>query len=778
MGKELSFTVENKKLKQRILELEKELANSNSNNVLLENKSKYGVKYKTILEGINDSAFVQPLQKEGYANFIEVNQVACKKLGYTREELLNMTVNNITTVSEAKLYSSHEIYKKLLTKKKVTFETIHIRKDGKKIDVEITASIFELDGKHIIMSVAKDITERKKQKKWLKKNEYILNETQKLSKIGGWEYRLHDKRVIWTDELFNIYGIPVGKIPIGDEGVKFYHKDYVESVNNAFNKCLETGEEYDLVARFINGKGHKMWVRTSGKPIWNNGEITKLVGNIADVTEQTEMAIKLKENEEKFSKAFYNNPVAMLLINVVTGKRVDVNKSYLNILGFSKEEFLSANPFKNSLWVNPEYVKNDIKQLIKDRIIIDSVIDVKTKSGKIVNLLGTGSMLDIGDGNLAIMSFVDITERKKNELEIVKLTNAIKQSPVSIVITNTAGDIEYVNPKFIKVTGYSFKEVINQNPQVLKYGLQKEDFYKELWDTISSGNDWKGEFQNKKKNGELYWESAIISPVKDKTGKITNYIAVKEDITEKKKMIEEIILSKEQAESASKMKSIFLAQMSHEIRTPINAMVSMASLLKYDFEENADEDQLMSFDILDRAGARIIRTVDLLLNLSEIQTGTYETTLEPVDIYSGILSSIVAENRKIAEKKNIKLSINSNTPETELIADSYTVNQIFVQLIENAIKYTKEGAVNIKIERNESEQLVVEVTDTGIGIDTEYLPKIFNPFTQEEMGYTRRFDGNGIGLTLVKEYCKLNNAIVEVESEKGVGSTFRVTFQK
>ncbi len=299
-----------------------------------------------------------------------------------------------------------------------------------------------------------------------------------------------------------------------------------------------------------------------------------------------------------------------------------------------------------------------------------------------------------------------------------------------------------------------------------------------MWNTITSGNIWKGEFHNKKKNGESYWESAIISPVKDKTGKIINYIAVKEDITERKKMLEEMILSKEQAESANKMKSIFLAQMSHEIRTPINAMVSMASLLKYDFEENADEDQLMSFDILDRAGARIIRTVDLLLNLSEIQTGTYETTLEPVDIYSGILSSIVAENRKIAEKKNIKLSINSNTLEAELIADSYTVNQIFVQLIENAIKYTKEGVVNIKIERNESEQLVVEVTDTGIGIDAEYLPKIFNPFTQEEMGYTRKFDGNGIGLTLVKEYCKLNNAIVEVESKKGVGSTFRVTFQK
>ncbi len=352
MGKELSFTVENKKLKQRILELEKELANSNSNNVLLENKSKSGVRYKTILEGINDSVFVQPLQKEGYANFIEVNQVACKKLGYTREELLNMAVNNITTVREAKLYSSHQIYKKLLTKKKVTFETIHIRKDGKKIDVEITASMFELDGKHIIMSVAKDITERKKQKKWLKKNEYILNETQKLSKIGGWEYRLHDKRVIWTDELFNIYGIPIGKIPPPKEWLKFYHKDYVKILSNLFNKCVTQGEKYDIEAPFVNAKGKQMWVRTIAKPIYKNNNVYKIIGNV-----------------------------------------------------------------------------------------------------------------------------VDITKKKKNELEIVKLTNAIKQSPVSIVITNTTGDIEFVNPKFIEVTGYDFNEVTNQNPRVLKSGLQSEDFY-------------------------------------------------------------------------------------------------------------------------------------------------------------------------------------------------------------------------------------------------------------------------------------------------------------
>jgi len=200
----------------------------------------------------------------------------------------------------------------------------------------------------------------------------------------------------------------------------------------------------------------------------------------------------------------------------------------------------------------------------------------------------------------------------------------------------------------------------------------------------------------------------------------------------------------------------------------------MSSLLRYDFEENANEDQLMSFDIIDKAGGRIIRTVDLLLNLSEIQAGTYEMDLTKFDIVTDVLSTLISEYKKLAKKKNIKLSIARSIEDTELVADSYTVNQIFTQLIDNAIKYTEEGEVTLKINRNDSDQLVVEIADTGIGIDESYLPNLFKPFSQEEMGYTRKFEGNGIGMALVNKYCELNNAKIEVESEKGVGSIFRV----
>ena len=251
---------------------------------------------------------------------------------------------------------------------------------------------------------------------------------------------------------------------------------------------------------------------------------------------------------------------------------------------------------------------------------------------------------------------------------------------------------------------------------------------------------------------------------------------VSERTAELKESNKNLIVAKEKAEIADSFKSIFLAQMSHEIRTPINIMVSYASLLQSDLDENSDESLIHGLKSISTAGNRLVRTTDLIINLSEIQSGNYKADFTKIDINLDVLAGIFFNFNEVAKNKNIKLNLLVETEDTKLVADLYTLNQIFSQIIENAIIFTDSGSITIKVSKKSGDSLVVEIIDTGIGISDEYLKDIFVPFSQEEMGYTRKYDGNGIGLALVEKYCKLNNATIEVESKKGIGSTFRVIF--
>lgn len=421
--------------------------------------------------------------------------------------------------------------------------------------------------------------------------------------------------------------------------------------------------------------------------------------------------------------------------------------------------------------VNRVLIEHNVIGLANHTILI-------SKDGTEYNIADSAAPIkDINNNVLGVvLVFRDITteykmldDLRKSKERYSRLSSLTYEG----ILIHRNGIAKDVNKALEKITGYSSDELIGQNIiQLLIPEKYHEMVIKNQQQNITKAYEIEG-IRKDGKNFPLEVESKLID-LGD--GNSNTRVTAIRDITEKKAMMYELVKSKKNAENANKMKDIFLAQMSHEIRTPINALVSMASLLRYDFEEIATEDQIMSFDIIDRAGGRIIRTVDLLLNLSEIQAETYEANMTRFDLYADVLSSVVTENRKIAEKKNIKLTLNCSTPDTELIADSYTVNQIFSQLIDNAIKYTKMGDVKIIIRTNSENKLVVEIKDTGIGIDEKYLPNLFEPFSQEEMGFTRKYEGNGIGMALVKKYCELNKAKIEVESIKDVGSTFRIIF--
>jgi PAS domain S-box-containing protein len=192
----------------------------------------------------------------------------------------------------------------------------------------------------------------------------------------------------------------------------------------------------------------------------------------------------------------------------------------------------------------------------------------------------TSLIIDENNKPVGILGITrDITERRQITNELRKLSRAVEQSPVSVVITDTEGIIEYVNPKFSQITGYSLDEIKGKNPRILKSGKTSKEEYKNLWDNITSGKEWIGEFYNKRKDGTFYWESAAISPVVNNEGKVIHFLAIKEDITEKKKTRQELIKAKEKAEESDRLKTAFLHNISHEIRTPMNAIIGFSEFL-------------------------------------------------------------------------------------------------------------------------------------------------------------------------------------------------------
>ena len=266
------------------------------------------------------------------------------------------------------------------------------------------------------------------------------------------------------------------------------------------------------------------------------------------------------------------------------------------------------------------------------------------------------------------------------------------------------------------------------------------------------------------------------SIVKDDSGKPIALIGVAKDITEVKKSREELIRAKEDAEKSDRLKTEFLAQMSHEIRSPLNAVLNFTDVIKEEVGCNGVETLETAFSAIDSASKRIIRTVDSILNMSELQLGTYHVYPEKSDLVS-IMKNLVREFKSSADSKKLDIEFNCEMESAIILTDDYAVKQIFANLIDNAIKYTNKGGVAVSLTKNKDFGYVANVSDTGIGISKEFLPYLFDPFRQEEQGYTRTFEGSGLGLSLTVKYCQLIDAKIEVESKKNKGTTFTVVLK-
>lgn len=486
-------------------------------------------------------------------------------------------------------------------------------------------------------------------------------------------------------------------------------------------------------------------------------------------------------------------------------------------------------------------------------------------------------------------------EQQEFESQIKLLSKAIEQSSVIVIITDRNNIIQFVNKRFFEITGYSEAEVYGKSPRILKSGYHSDEFYKNMWSALSEGKEWRGELLNKDKNGKTYWVSSTISPIFGSKGEITNYIAIQEDITEKRKLLSEIeysekklrttwessidgmrltdengiiidvnqalcnlygverekligrpfyylvknykggglkafynnikngkidkikeysyeletgkslnveltnsiiklddgklylfsifrditekkkiikdlIEAKEKAEEMNRLKSQFFANMSHELRTPFMGILGFTELLRDHVE---DEEATSYIDGIERSSKRMIETLTSILDLSKYETNKADFTIEHIEVDMIILETC-EYFKHLAKKKNLDLNCKLDLPNGfKILANTKLFRSILNNLLSNAIKFTQKGKIDVNVYLKKND-FILEVIDTGIGIPKDKHQIVFDEFRQVSEGHSRAFEGTGLGLSIVKKFTELLGGQVLLESELDKGSKFSI----
>ncbi|MDD1621206.1 MAG: PAS domain S-box protein [Methylococcaceae bacterium] len=568
---------------------------------------------------------------------------------------------------------------------------------------------------------------------------------------------------------------------------------YRQHLNNVM------ADEDELEFRILHTDGGMRWIGHHCKPIQDqNGEFLGRRGVNRDITIRKQTEQELRDSEERFRIATENIRDAFILINGADGKVVLWNPAAAAMFGYGKDEALGqpihdliAPPrFRQEAEVGLAHFAKTGEGPVIARTL---ELPARHRNGREFQVELSLSATQLGGQWHAAGLIRDITERKQTEDQLRKLAQVVEQSPESIVITNRDAKIEYVNEVFLRNSGYSREEVMGQNPRILNSGKTPPETHQAFWDAMVRGETWKGEFVNKRKDGSEYVEFAIVTPIRQVDGTISHYAAVKEDITDRKRIgeeldrhrhhLEELVASRTAelesaraaADAANQAKSSFLANMSHEIRTPMNAIIGLTYLLR---QSSLTTEQRERLDKIDIAAEHLLAIINDILDLSKIDAGRLE--LEQTDFaLSAVLDHIRSLIAEKAQAKGLSIEVDSGNVPPWLRGDPTRLRQAMLNYASNAVKFTKAGTIRLRAklltETDAGLLIRFEVQDTGIGIAAEKVPMLFDAFVQADASITRQYGGTGLGLAITRNLANMMGGEAGVDSTMGQGSTFWFT---
>lgn len=755
--------------------------------------------YYDIFNSVSEAIYIQNPEN---GVFIDVNKGAEIIYGVSREKILGQTPY---TISAPGLNNMDEIWQ--MSKKafesgiSARFDFWAVRNNGEVFPKEVIVNRGKYFGKDVMIATARDISLQKKAEEELKS---ILHRNKALLDANPDMMFLFDHKGVIVDFHSNDRELLIAEPAafIGRHVSEVLPNDLVVLTHQKIAEVLNSNE---LIVGYYQLKlKHRTRNFESRYVACGDNYVLSIVRDITDL----KRAESLRDIQYQLSKAvteFSDLDSIFRLVHALLANIIDVSNFFIALYnpvsdklkapyqydkGGRIEEWSAAKSCTGLVIKNNKTIflsRSDGERLLKEGIIenvgevAESWLGVPLRNGGLV--VGAMVVQDYENADAfdekdiaafeAVGSYVSTALRKhEDEQRILLLNKSVEQSPVSIIITDKDGNINYVNPKFCEISGFSFQEAVGQNPRLLKSGEQLSDVYQNLWDTISRGNSWTGELQNKRKNGELFWESVNISPIYNNQNQITNFIAVKEDITNKKQLFDDLRIATEHALESDRLKTAFLNNISHEIRTPFNAILGFLALLND--EDISKEDRGYYTTLINQGSERLMNTLNDIVEVSKIQTSQTEITPqeERINLFLKIIEN---ENLPLASNKNLTFIINNGIEASDLTfdLDYIKLKTILNHLIENAIKFTSSGTVSVDVSF-ENNNLVFAISDTGIGIPKEKQDSIFEPFIQGDTSNSRNYEGTGLGLTIVKGYINLLQGSIDLKSTPGQGTRFLI----
>ncbi len=569
---------------------------------------------------------------------------------------------------------------------------------------------------------------------------------------------------------------------VGASLFKLYHEDCLDEAKELFKQFIETGIVRDKELILKRKDGGKIYVSLNVSSVRDeSGKILHSMSSWRDLTARKQAEDLLQRSEEKYRLLIDNIP-DVTWTSDSNGKTIFISPNIKTVYGYAPEELYKGG---EELWfgrVDPNdlhILKNAYKNLFEQDMDFDIEYRIRRKDGQWIWLHDRAIMhYEKDKKKYAFGIFSDITERKQVEERLQR-----SEEKYRLLVENAYDGIEisqndkilYSNSRFAEMLGYSVDEITGMSFELIFTSQAKQDLKKRL--NFQKGKEvvtdsYETTFHEK--DGRII-DVEVKYEIIDFEGKPATFAIVR-DITEHKLAESEREEALIEAQKANKVKDQFIANMSHEIRTPLNSLLGFTDYVKLRYLDLIPEKDHVVFSHITDAGDRLVRTVDSILNISLLKTGTVKIKKRKLDLQ--LLTNLVIERFKIqAQNKNLDLRLVPPKQAIQILADEYCIYEAITNLTDNAIKYTNEGSIELSFGQKGAHK-TLSITDTGIGISREYQTRIFEPYTQESEGYTKSYQGIGLGLALTKHYLNLNNIEIELESKQNVGTSFTLIFPK